>query len=175
MAIFFILMCIILLLLIIITQEIDIRISKDERLVIEFHLALFAICLTQRVGKRNENLPLRFYSRLARRITDLSTVSEITINPIFLSDHNEQKSIAFTRTYRYATVISAIIAHLSSSSKKINIPDNIFLLTPDGNTPLSFSLSIKTRLFYIIPVISSLALGIMKIKSERKEKENVGN
>jgi len=172
----YVIFCILIFILLIITQKVEIKIIKDENFSIEFHFIFLALCLRKRDTDRGGSASLRFYSRLFKRVSEIALVSDITVNSVTLSQsNNEITKAAFTKPFRYSTLISALIAHLSSASRRLDMADNAFVLVPDGDTPLGFSFTIKTRLFHIIRTLIPILSDYLKTKKRKKEKENVGN
>lgn len=175
MAGFYILLCIFLLLLLIITETVETRIVKDETLNIEIHFVFLALCFRKREGRESVRLSARFYSRLFKRLSSLSRVSEIYVNSVLIPTDKSDLDGAFTRPYRYTTAISAALAHLSSNAKKILLPDNVFTLVPDEGKPLSFSVTLKARLFYLIRTLLAILIDVKRTKKRKRENKNVGN
>ena len=168
--------CILVLIPLIITQRVEIRIIKDANFSIEFHFIFLALCLKKRDTKRSGSASLRFYSLLFKRISEIAAVSDIKVNSITLSaGDTELSKTAFTKPFRYSTLASALIAHLSSLSRRLDISDNAFILVPDREEPIGFSLTLKTRLFHIIRSLIPILSDYLKTKKRKKEKENVGN
>lgn len=172
----YVIFCILISILLIITQRVEIRIIKNENFSIEFHFIFLAFCLIKRDKERSGGASLRFYFRLFMRISEIALVSDITVNSVTLSGgDNEVTKTTFTKPFRYTTLISALIAHLSSASRRLDMADNAFILVPDEKTPLGFSITIRTRLFHIIRTLIPILSDYIKTKKRKKEKENVGN
>lgn len=169
MPVIFILLILSFLVFFIITRKATVRLIKEEKLRIEFHMQIIALVISpagrQREKGRKRKTTSRHYILAAlRRLIKHSNVIIYKLHVPFSEVWENSIMAAVRRRILSATVIS----YLETMTEKIYLSDNAINLSPDLSS-LQYDVSIKTRLYQILYNLGEYAFHILKEKIHVRE------
>ena len=152
------------------TREAFVYVIYSNGLIIEFHLVIFSLVLTENQNKTKSLKPkINFYRALIKRISALSEKSVIRIKTIRL---NKLKSLLsadkIIGSFGYHAAISALLAYFYQKSKKLITEENALVLIPDTNESSFVDIRLSTELYNIVFALLRLFFDLNK--SRRKGK-----
>ncbi len=155
----------------ILTRTVWIKIIKEEKLTIEVHLPLLALCLTaneknnkrkKKKGKLNVQACIKAVSGMFALIPEL----EVYIEKVHLPCRADFFGpMTLVNPFAYQGFLYAGIAYLKTKAKRLVLSDNAIISSPDI-TEAHYYVTVKSTLFHIIFAILAVIGGIFKQKMQ---------
>ncbi len=162
--------------LFILTRTVWVRVIKEERLRIEFHLPLLALLLIseeknnkkKKDSKETDKLSVRAYIRAVAGTLARVKKCEVVIKRVVLPCKIEKFSgFSLVKPFGYQGLIYSIIAYLKTKAQRLTLEDNAIISSPDiRNT--QFYVTVKLSLFNLIFGLLALRRGIYEEKRARR-------
>lgn len=160
------------LLLFVFSREVWVRVIKDERMNIEIHLPLLAICLSSKENSKNKKdsnrISIKAYIGIILDVLHQIRDCKVIIKRISLPmDTSSFSSTTLVKPFAYQGLIYALIAYLKTKVRNITINNNAITSSPDINDA-RFYLTVKLRLFQLIYALMTFRQGVKEEKRARK-------
>ena len=165
----FILLILSFLVFFIITRKATVRLIKEEKLRIEFHMQIIALVISPEgrqkgKGRKKKSTSHRGIIAALRRLIRHSKVVIYKLHVPFAEIRENSITAAVRRRILSATIIS----YLETMAERIYLSDNAIILSPDLSS-LQYDLSIESRLYMILYNLGGLAFHILKEKIHVRE------
>lgn len=169
MPVIFILLILSFLVFFIITRKATVRLIKEEKLRIEFHMQIIALVISPEgrqkgKGRKKKSTSHRGIIAALRRLIRHSKVVIYKLHVPFAEIRENSITAAVRRRILSATIIS----YLETMAERIYLSDNAIILSPDLSS-LQYDLSIESRLYMILYNLGGLAFHILKEKIHVRE------
>ena len=165
----FILLILSFLVFFIITRKATVRLIKEEKLRIEFHMQIIALVISPEgrqkgKGRKKKSTSHRGIIAALRRLIRHSKVVIYKLHVPFAEIRENTITAAVRRRILSATIIS----YLETIAGGIYLSDNAIILSPDLSS-LQYDISIESRLYQIIYNLGGVAFHILKEKIHVRE------
>ena len=153
------------------THVVWVRIIKEDRLVIELHLPLLALCISKanqdKQKEKNKKLGAFSYIKIITGIISHIKNCRVEVKEIRLPfKEAEFTTLSLIKPYGYQGVVYAILAYVKTKAQRLIISDNAVISSPDISE-LQFHITFKLRLFQLIYALLTIKRGIEKEKRAR--------
>ncbi len=161
------------LLFFILTRKVWVRVIKEEKLRVQFHLPLLALHLiSEEKSRQNEDkkkkLSTRAYIRVIAGTLARISECELLIKRIILPCKIKSfDGMSLVRPFGYQGLIYAVIAYLKTKTQRLALEDNAIISSPDV-TGAQYHITAKLRLYQLIYALLTFKRGI---NEEKKRKE----
>ena len=169
MPVIFILLILSFLVFFIITRKATVRLIKEEKLRIEFHMQIIALVISPAGRQRDKGRRKNTASRrnILAALRGLIKHSNVIIYKLYVP-FAEIRENSITAAVRRRILSAMVISYLETVAERIYLADNAIILSPDLSS-LQYDLSIESRLYQIIYNLGGVAFHILKEKIHVRE------
>lgn len=157
------------LLFFILTRKVWVRVIKEEKLRVQFHLPLLALHLisedkSKQTESKDKKLSTRAYIRVIAGTLARIGECELLIKRIILPCKvGSFDGMALVRPFGYQGLIYAVIAYLKTKTQRLSLEDNAIISSPDV-TRARYYITAKLRLYQLIYALLTFKRGINEEK-----------
>ena len=161
----------------ILTRKIWVRVIKENRLRIEIHLPLLALCLQARKERKADRgegaLGARSYIRVIAGVLSKIGDCELLIKRIALPCRTEKfGALTLVSPFGYQGLVYTFIAYLKTKTKRLAIEDNAIISSPDIKEA-QFYITARLYLFQFIRALMTFKRGVDEEKKRVGDRKNV--
>ena len=155
--------------------DIKIVISKNTRVEITFTLFTLVLSDFDDGGRKKSSFSKK--RRIFSSVLSLLEKCELTVEKLRLGRGRGRDfaPTSYTLPYGYHIAISALLAYIRGKSQKLNIDDNAIILIPDEDEEFSLTVSLRTRLFYVLTCAARIRRDTKEIEKKGRKRNYVGN
>lgn len=159
----------------IMTRKVWVRVIKEEKLRVQFHLPLLALHLisedkSKKKEKKERKLSTRAYIRVIAGTLARIGECELLVKRIILPCRTDTfDGMTLVRPFGYQGLIYAIIAYLKTKTKRFALEHNAIISSPDVKEA-QYYVTAKLRLYQLIYALLTFKRGVKEEKKRARMK-----